>query len=368
MPSGIYTRSAMNMNPPKRDTGKTGFKELVVPDTETYPAAPGREELELLVKQFAPLLVFHAEEQYFPSSVEWYLQKTWLVNSVSRNRVPADLAQPPAGLEKGRVYYLEPKEGANLLRQEDRIAKTYVHAKAHGTYTDLQYWFFFAQTGSASAGVKWLIDEIKGHEGKIDLSPLGKCNGAWERITVRINNATHKADKIYFPQGGEGAWVLAEKVQKKGNQPLVYVSKNECSFYPEPGLKQAEKHKFNLFSSRLEFCFQAETMKGTEFDFSDSCELISANYLEEDKPEEPSWLNFYNNWGNPNPEYLTVSAIKRMVLSTFGKTLEFLLSRDILDELVKYLLSCFTDQSGFRSMAPKAKKCWEEEGERGPVL
>ena len=47
-------------------------------------------------------------------------------------------------------------------------------------------------------------------------------------------------------------------------------------------------------------------------------------------------------------------------MSTFGKNLEFLLSKDIFYELVNHLTQYFSEQCG-RSLAPKARSCWEQE-------
>jgi hypothetical protein len=88
------------------------------------------------------------------------------------------------------------------------------------------------------------------------------------------------------------------------------------------------------------------------------CELIAATYKGESFMQEPLWLEFLQHWGAPEPDYLTHSTIKRIVLSTFGKTLEFLLSRNILDDLVQYLLLHFTKQAVQRTLAPKSRKCW----------
>jgi hypothetical protein len=337
-----------------------GFKYLSVFQSAVNSPAPKREELEELIKKYAPVISFHQDEACMPVNVAWYLQRAWLVNAYTKTRVPASLENLPQGANNAHKYYLEPKEGISLLGGNDQIpARAYVHAKIYNkSYTDLQYWFFFAQTGNACASVKWMIDDIKGHEGKINLNPLGRTNGNWEKITVRLNNKTQEAEQVFFPQSGEGKWVQAEDLQRVGSQIKVFASKNGFAFYPGPGNKHSEKLKFNLYSSKLEFCFLDEAAQGKELDFSRSCELVSAGYLSENRVEEPLWLNFYNNWGAPKPDYLMVSSVKRIVLSTFGKTLEFLLSRDILDQLVNYLVSYFSNECRYKSLTPKAVKCW----------
>jgi hypothetical protein len=339
---------------------RNNVKEVLLKETPEG-VCPTKEELEVLIKKYAPVIYFQEGDDCMPVTVEWYLQRAWLVNGLSRARVPATINNLPSGTENAGTYYLEPKEGTSMAKSPDEEhAKAYVHVQAiNTTHTDLQYWFFYGQTGPASALVKWLIDEIKGHEGKINLNPLGKTNGAWERIAVRINNATLVAEEVFFAHGKSGQWMPFGKLQTQGTQPIVYAARGSCAFYPQPGVVCSEKLKFDLFSSRLEFCLLQETAPGFAINFSDSCELISAEHLGENKPTEPEWLKFQGHWGHPNPEYLTVSSIKRIVLSTFGKTLEFLLSRNILDELVNYLLSHFAYECRNRLLTPRFKDSWE---------
>lgn len=346
-----------------KNTGYISFKEYCFLESAADIKAPDRKQLEELIKKFAPFVSFNSEEGCMPVSVEWYLQKAWLVNGGTSSRIPATLTNLPVGANNANKYYLEPKEGATLLQGGEKVPfKTYVHAKVHNkTHTDLQYWFFFASTGAVSATIKWLIDDIKGHEGKINLNPLGKSSANWEKITIRVNNTTLEAEQVFFSQCGEGLWLPYSRLQHNNGRIKIYASKNGSAFYPDEGVKHSEKLRFNLFSSRLEFCFRDETGGDKLVDFAESCELISADYLGEHKPQEPLWLNFYNNWCNSKPEHLTASSVKRIVLSTFGKTLEFLLSRDILDQLVNYLLSYFTNECRYKSLTPKAVKCWHKE-------
>jgi hypothetical protein len=347
------------MEPPKQHSTKAGLRSQSLLEAHLTLVASPVPALEQLIKKFAPVICSHPEAAFKPVAVEEYLQKAWLVSDTAKSRLPAT---PPALASLSRNdshFYLEPGEGVSLSGESPMI-KAYVHAKAAGdAYTDLQYWLFYAQMGSASAMLKWLIDgTIKGHEGKLDLNPLGLFNGSWERITVRVNNATRAAEQVYFPQSGAGAWLSIDQVHKRGSQVVAYASKNGRSFYPTAENYSGEKVRFNLYSSQLEFCLQQETGNGDELDLSGICELISAEYLGEHQPAEPLWLNFPGHWGNPDPGCLSVPLVKRMVLSTFGKPLEFLLSGHVLGELVNYLRVHFSKEYQEISLSPRARPCW----------
>ncbi|HOZ86723.1 MAG TPA: Vps62-related protein [Bacteroidia bacterium] len=349
------------MNTSKMDFTDPGYNQReVMAGLKPALPMPQLKDLELMIKRFAPVISFCSEDELIPVNAEFYLQKSWLVNSVSKNKITAGLTGFPGLSENGNPYYLEPLENITLRQLP---AKTYVHAKPYKEiYTDLQYWFLYNGRNSATASVKWLIDEtIKGYEGTVNLDPLGKLCGAWERITVRVNNDTGEAEQVYFPQHGKGVWRPIGQVQRRGTQVLVYAAKGSGTFFPDAGMNTPEKVRFNLYSSQLDFCIRHETGNAAEINFSKSCELISADYLRENKPGEPFWLNFRQHWGNPNPDHLSVSVIKRLVPVMFGKSLEFLLSKDLLDELVTYLLLYFTQEAKTASLAPKSRKCWQGE-------
>ena len=343
------------MEPPKRHSAGYAGQSLLEAHL-TLVASP-LQALEQLIKKFAPIVYFH-EDGFTPMAVEEYLQKSCLVNGPAKSRVPATPAAMAALSWSNSGFYLEPKEGGGLPGAKAAI-KTYVHVKeVDNTHTDLQYWFFYAQTAKVSATLKWLIDgTIKGYEGMLDLDPLGVLNGCWQRITVRIHNATQEAEQVYF--SGISSWLGIGQLQRRGSQVLAYASKSKGSFYPAAESYLNEKVKFNLYSSQLEFCLQQETGSGKELDFSVACELISAGHLGGDKPAEPLWLNFRGHWGPPSPDYLAVPLVKRLVLSTFGKPLEFLLSGDILGELVNYLRQHFSKECHHASLGPRERACWE---------
>lgn len=347
------------MDPLKRHIGQTAFHAQNLVVTSDDATHVDLRELKQLVKKFAPIICFHPAEEFMPVSVDWYLQKVSLVNSQKKTRIPAyDHLLTETRGNAGK-YYLEPESGVSMFGSESQI-KAYVHAKArNAVYIDLQYWFLFAETDRGGAQLKWLIDGIiKGYEGKIDLDPLGRINGVWERITVRINKISGEAEEVFFPQSDKGTWVPFDKVQKKGRQVVAYLSADNCTFYPGVGTFLSEEASFDLYSSRLDFSIQHESGKGREVNFSPFCELVSANYLEENKPVEPFWLNFKYNWGNPDPDYLNVSSLKRLVPTMFDKSVEFLVSKDLLNNLVNHLLVHFREECRHKSFPPKFRPCW----------
>ncbi|MBL7932441.1 MAG: Vps62-related protein [Bacteroidia bacterium] len=330
-------------------------KPVLVEESEDTTLKPSLEELKEMVKAFAPILCFQNVLNALPGNVEWYLQKSWLVNDTAATRTVAwnNLSY----FDDGARYYLQLKEG--VTRDSYKIVpRAYVRAKNHNnTHTDLQYWFFYPFNDPAALKVKWLIDGIKGHEGKIDLNPLGTAEGTWQHLTVRINDVTQEAENYFFPQHEENPWLSSSEVKRVKNQVLVYVSNNMGSFNPSKGIKSSAKMTFDLHSSELEFYYEHEMGDVRSCDFSLFSNLVSVDYLPDYLPPECSWLNFNHHWSK-RPDYLTLSNLKQILHNGFGKRFEFLLSRDVVNELSNTLLSQNIEKHKQSSLSPKFTSYW----------
>lgn len=347
----------MNQNPPQKQ--HLGVKPVLLEEPEDIAHKPSLEELKEMIRNFAPILCFQNETAALPGNVEWYLQKSWLVNDTAASRTAAwnNLTY----FEDGARYYLQLKEG--VTRESYKIVpRAYVRAKNHdNTHTDLQYWFFYPFNDPATAKVKWMIDGITGYEGKVNLDPLGTAQGTWDHITVRINDATRVAETYFFPQREKGSWMNIYEVKRVKDQVLVYVSNNTGSLYPDKSPRQSRKITFDLHSSELEFFQEHEMGEVRSCDFSLFSNLVSVSYLPDYSPSEYSWLSYNHYWSNPRPEYLNLPNLKRILHNGFGKRFEFLLSRVIVNELGNKLLQQSFEDHTQKSLSPRFNKCWEGE-------
>ena len=348
----------------KRNITQADFNGQNIDVIDKSPIS-GVADLKPLIKKFAPVICFHPDEEFMPVSVEWYLKKTVLVDAHGKTKRTDTANAITDTVGRDGKYFLEPDDGVSMFGSNTPV-KVYVHVKKiNDIYTDLQYWFLFAETASSTAHLKWLIDgTIKGYEGSVDLDPLGRFNGIWERVTIRVNNFTGFAEQVFFPQSYKGVWIPIEEVERRGDRILVYLSKDNCSFYPKAGYHCSDKISFDLYSSQLDFCIAHESAKGNEVDFSDACEVVSAPFPECSKPLEPFWLDFKHPWGNPLPDYLSVSSMKRLVPGMFDKSNDFLCSKELVDGLAHHLAIHFTGEGRYKSLSPKFRKCWfgPEEG------
>src|SRR5687767_13274563 len=113
-------------------------------------SAPNLNDLIELIKTYAPIISFHPDERFLPIPVESYLEKTWLVNAVTRDRETVSVEKIFSDERTKETFYLEPMEG--VFFSSKLPVKTYVHVREHNEqFIDLQFWFLYGQTAAASA-------------------------------------------------------------------------------------------------------------------------------------------------------------------------------------------------------------------------
>ncbi len=210
-----------------------GFVVLLVLASGPVRAADGDgdtiddAEEASLAQTYAPVLYFHPEEQYFPTSVQFAFDHSVLEKYndngpptlMDANPTPAELATyaVPADpqVNPSDVYYLNntlgsTRDDADLLAAyvAGTYAKTvYTHVATDGAQTIVQFWFYYAY----NPGV-W-----NDHEGD------------WETIAVVLAGGSPVGVGYSQHESGEGvAWA---DVDKAGTHPHVYVARGSHANY-----------------------------------------------------------------------------------------------------------------------------------------
>ncbi len=227
------------------------------------------DELEQeLAERFAPLLVFHPDEQYFPSSVPWYLDRVelWFGGLCGPRLV---LTQPWGPLltgqqeEEGVIFYDEdtglthclsdryggrsfssgysvdpatqqprhsrfylriPTGGENIRRGDPDGSRIYAHVRRgpahHPDVVDVTYWFFYP------------------YNPDVCLSS-GSHEGDWEHVTVRVEGAGSGSPRLHamaFAAHGEPEWRRPGDLETTSDgRPVVYVAKGSHASYASAG-------------------------------------------------------------------------------------------------------------------------------------
>ncbi|GAA0169374.1 hypothetical protein LIER_40745 [Lithospermum erythrorhizon] len=250
---------------------------------------PNLIQLQALMNEYSPLIYFHPDEDYFPSSTTWFFQNGALLYTKGQesNPVPIDFtgSNLPQGGSNDGLYWLDlPVDNA----AKDRVKRgnlpdacAYLHVKPMlgVTFTDVAVWIFYPFNGPAKAKVGFI---------NINLGKIGEHVGDWEHVTLRISNFTGELKSVYFSQHSKGIWIDAAEIEyyPNTNRPIVYSSLHGHAAYPKPGVNLQGNGSIGI---------RNDAAKGKVFwDTGVNYSIISAEYLES---VEPPWLNYAREWG-----------------------------------------------------------------------
>ena len=190
-----------------------------------------------LIKKFAPLVIFHPKEAYYPCSVSWFIERSSLqvgtgsgVQTITEYPTMEDLVKYPGG---GNPYFLAIKgdSAARHLTQRgeplvngESVAPVYANLVEKEDGIVIQYLFFHAFNGSFNIlGLSW--------------KDFGSHEGDWEHIDVHLNGKNRNAEmtQIYYAAHGAdnyGQYVEGDKIPRDGTHPRIYSSYYGHASYP----------------------------------------------------------------------------------------------------------------------------------------
>ncbi|KAK1373853.1 hypothetical protein POM88_030046 [Heracleum sosnowskyi] len=214
-------------------------------------AMPNLIQIQELFSAYSPLLYFHPDEQFYPSSVSWFFQNGALLYTKGNESNPVPINPTGSNL---------PLNGTN----------------------DGAYWLDLPINET-------IRDSLK--KGKI-----GEHVGDWEHVTLRISNFDGELKRVYFSQHNNGTWVSASSLEfENSSKPVVYVSLHGHAAFPHTGLV--------LEGGTDEVGIRNDMAKGdTVMDSGAAYSVVNAEYLGSPEVVEPLWLNYAGHWG-PNVTY-----------------------------------------------------------------
>ena len=250
--------------------------------------------------RFAPLVRFHPEEAFFPSSVLWFLQRValWHVSSAMHARKPSTITQVLAkgkvdsvslvsqrvgndysgGASKG-LFYLdipEDRDRAATCIGHLASAKCYVHVQpASSGKWQLAYLFFYPFNGAIA------IDKKITHEGD------------WEHVRVEVDKSGSNIVRAFFSAHAGGKWQVRYSTTQgntdgfrcsENTHPIVYSARHSHASYPKSG----KQHRPTAILPD-DYCGN-----GIEWRTWEALELLG------DKANPPAgqeWLKFNGHWG-----------------------------------------------------------------------
>uniref|UniRef100_A0A7N0V8K1 Uncharacterized protein n=1 Tax=Kalanchoe fedtschenkoi TaxID=63787 RepID=A0A7N0V8K1_KALFE len=302
---------------------------------------PDMDQIKALMAAYGPLVYLHPDEEYFPSSVEWFFDNGALLyrqgNEGSPVRIDSAGSSLPQGGSNDGAFWLDlPAEDnarESVKRGDLGSFKAYLHVKPAlgGAATDLAIWLFYPFNGPAKAKIEFL---------NVKLGRIGSHVGDWEHLTLRISNLDGKLQSVYFSQHGRGQWISASQLEyASGTKPVAYASHNGHALYPNAGLVlQGDKH-IGIRNDMAKSDFVIDL--GARF------EIVSADNL---GVVEPPWLSYFRQWG-PKISYNMADEINAV-----KKLLPFKKLKRAFEKFVNGLPSEVLGQEG--PIGPKGKASW----------
>ncbi|KAG6521132.1 uncharacterized protein LOC122051926 [Zingiber officinale] len=292
-------------------------------------AMPNLNQVEALMQAYAPKIYFHSDEEFLPSSVNWFFGNGALLYQRENQSNPSTPIEPdgsnlPQGESNDGAYWID------LPAEDDRkdkakkgdisSTKVYLHVKPMlgATFTDMAIWIFYPFNGPARAKVSFI---------NIKLGKIGGHVGDWEHMTLRISNFTGELRRVYFSEHSAGSWEEASQVEWDGatNKPVGYASLHGHAMYARPGLVLQGNAKLGIG-------IRNDTDKGSSVDSGESWEVVGAEYL---GVEAPPWVNYMREWG-PKISYdiwKELKRVERLLPGRLKKSLESII-RSLPDEVL----------------------------------
>ncbi|XP_071718709.1 hypothetical protein At1g04090-like [Rutidosis leptorrhynchoides] len=295
------------------------FQCLKMVRSDPYSAMPNSAQIDSMIHAYAPIVYFHPDEEYFPSSVLWFFENGAVIRQ--KNYIPWPVINDGDNLpNNGSVddAYLDLPH--NKLRRDEvkkgylKDAVAYIHVKPAlgGIYTDLAIWLYYPFNG----GGKFQLGPFT-----INLGQIGEHVSDWEHVTLRIDNFRGTLKAVYLSQHSKGKWLTANELEYSidGTRPIVYSSLHGHTFYDSPtyhihtaakidssDIKMLYDEYFRLNYSRksipivngekfIGFGSRDDTAKSDNMmDIVASYNVVYVDY----KPAgvEP-WLNYTGRWG-----------------------------------------------------------------------
>lgn len=371
---GVYLRIDANSKTDKDGGTGTVNCQFGVSNTEKLliitadkSTALKHQDIETAVQTYAPMLHLHPDEVYKNCSIEWFLEHSSLHDEVLKKDLPhPTVDQLPQGVGSDKRYWLilDPNaEGGDMS-----TAKAYIHAYWNPgmPYTDLQFWFFSAYNGHATAHINGLeFTKIK-HEGDVDLRPLGEHFGDWEYCIIRIDNASKKMTHIGLSQHGAGHFFNATQFnafQFQGTHPIVYSSLNGHANYAGVGPNSMADYKIPpvAIPAGIEFWLHNDTADGGDvLDCSQHYQVVMADWLTGSEAYPvPAWVNYDSRWG---PEgtitHMDPDTVGNIIIAAMGK-LGVVVDGTVIQLLVGDVILPFFIKSDVNgSWAPLTQASW----------
>ena len=307
--------------------------------------------LRQIIERHAPVIRFHPDEPYFPSSVEWYLARSLLIDGatgavVARHPAATDLPKGPAAPDQLQRYWLtldpalagpalepelappdDPRRG-DLAGAPAYVRALHDPAKGH---TDLQFWMFYPFDGPGLARLRPRFLGALRTDQTLNLWPAGMHEADWELAVIRIDHATLQPIAAFLSQHQNGdQHVGKEAVAALEREPDGRI-RLHASLFGHASYAHQQDRKLVYFKRSLglvgiELALIDRVEPGAAWDLSQNHQVISTSWHDPQFPPAP-WLDYAWRWGAYDPNG---GRFRRKLVDAMGGLLEGHLSPPVL--------------------------------------
>ena len=284
--------------------------------------------LRQLIERHAPVIHFHPEETYFPSTIEWYLERALLIDgttgaTIKRHPKPDELPAGPADPGKPEELWLTldpeiagPELEPPLTAPDDprrgdlASAKAYVRAVHHPKLgaTDLQFWMFYPFDGPGLIRLRPFSFGARRADRLLSLWPGGMHEADWELAVIRIDHETLAPRAVFLSQHKGGDAHMGEEEMDKLERDADGRIQLYASLYGHATYAHADERKLSylwrsieLFGLELALVDRIERHTSWNLGDPDNHLLFSASWNEPALPE-PAWVRYGWRWGRFEPK------------------------------------------------------------------
>ncbi len=254
------------------------------------------QDITNILQRQGPILHFHPEESYFPSTAEAFINQSQLGKRNERWPISVDtLAEALSSVGNTSDVFFDFND--ENLRHGDLVhAKSYIVAnRVHHNFTDVQFWFFYPHNGKPSIRYEVYVKPLKHvyqrYPGTVN---NGEHVGDWEHVILRVAHDTKQIAAVGYASHGDTVWYQAPK---RDQHVDVYSALNMHGSYPLP--KEIIELTAWIDQSNVKVALYSENKCGfgTAWDAYDNYEFLDA------RAEKPSWFGFKGFWGQTIEHY-----------------------------------------------------------------
>lgn len=189
---------------------------------------------QILADKYKPIVYLHPRENYYPCTIEWYLNKCSLwqnknciksINTITTENIPNGSYTTNMDLHVEK----EAREGYSPSQVNNVPFYTHVSKNSDGDW-QITYIFLYAYNGPF-----WLCG-IPERCKQCDCCQVGAHEADIEHVTVIIGHNLELKRMYYAAHGThDGLWLEPRDIPFENDQPVVYSAKHSHASYPFTG-------------------------------------------------------------------------------------------------------------------------------------